>query len=141
VVLLSKDEILKADDRPAEIIEVPEWGGQVRVRGLDGRGRDEYFAAMTVVRDPRRPPAMDTENATAKLCARCIVDENNEPLFTQHDVHALGEKSGAALNRVFEAAQRLSGMTDEDMAELGKDSTPTLNGGSTSAPPQLSAAP
>jgi hypothetical protein len=85
---------------------------------------------------------MDNENATAKLVARCIIDpDTREPMFTQSDVHALGEKSGAALDRVFTVAQRLSGMSDDDLGALGKDSAPTLNGGSTSAPRQRSAAP
>ena len=34
------------------------------------------------------------------------------------DIAALGRKSSAALNRVFEAAQKLSGLTDEDVDEL-----------------------
>ena len=132
--LLTGEQILEAADRPTRDVAVPEWGGIVRVRGLDGTGRDEYFASMAKIRDGR--PYLDTENATAKLVARCIVGADGEPLFTQQDVHALGRKSGAALDRVFSLAQSLSGLTDEDMAELGKGSTPTLNGSFTSASPE-----
>lgn len=141
MALLSRDQILAADDRPSEEIDVPEWGGAVRVRGLSGQGRDEYFASMTVVRKPGERPSMDTANATAKLVARCIVGEDNEPMFTQSDVHALGELSGIALDRVFTVAQRLSGLSEEDMAELGKASEPTPNGSSTSGLPAISDAP
>jgi hypothetical protein len=135
MALLSHDDILAVDDRPVEKLPVPEWGGEVMVRGLDGTGRDEYFASMTVIRGtgPNARPVMDTANATAKLVARCIVDEAGEPMFTQQEVAVLGQKSGVALDRVFALAQQMSGLSDEDMAELGKGSTATQNGDSTSA--------
>jgi hypothetical protein len=144
MALLKRDQILAATDRPTEEVDVPEWGGSVLVMGLTGRGRDEYFATLTKQRPMgggRIQSFMDNENATAKLVARCIVDpETKEPMFTQQDVHALGEMDGAALDRVFTVAQRLSGLSDEDLADLGKDSASTLNGSSTSEPPSPSAA-
>ncbi len=136
--LLTREDILKADDRPTETVHVPEWGGDVLVRGLDGRGRDSYFASMTVQAGNRQ--RMDTTNATAKLVASCIVTEDGEPLFSMDDVNALGAKSGAALNRVFDAAQRLSGLSDDDMAELGETSAATPNGRATSTSLKGSAA-
>lgn len=140
MAVLGREDILKADDLPTEIVNVPEWGGEVVVRGLDGTSRDEFYAGQAVQRGNR--VVQDLTNATAKLVARCIVDpETREPMFTQSDVNALGRKSGAALNRVGDVAARLSGLTDEDMAELGKDSAPTPNGESTSAPPPPSDAP
>ena len=140
MALLSREQIFAAEDRPVEEVEVPQWGGSMRVRGLDGRGRDEYFASMTTIRRPGDRPTMDTANATAKLVARCIVGDGNEPMFTQSDVHALGEKSGVALDKVFTVAQRLSGLSEEDMAELGKASESTPNGRSTSGSPATSGA-
>ena len=38
------------------------------------------------------------------------------------DVKALGKKSSLALNRVFEVAQRLNGLTERDMEELAGNS-------------------
>ncbi len=139
MALLSKDAILAADDRPTETVPVPEWGGEVRVRGLDGRGRDEYFASMAVQTGGRRA-VLDTRDSTAKLAARCIVGDDGQPLFTLADVEALTRKSGAALDRVFSVAQRLSGLSEEDMAELGKGSANGQTGGSVSASPVTSAA-
>jgi hypothetical protein len=140
---LSRAAILRADDRPTEEVRVPEWADPetgadtVLARGLDGRGRDSYFASMAVQgRGGLR--SMDITNATAKLVASCIVTEDGEPLFTMDDIDALGQKSGAALNRVFEAAQRLSGLSEEDMEEVGKVLTPTPNGRSTSSSPVTS---
>ncbi len=44
--LLTKDDILGADDLATEDVEVPEWGGCVRVRALTGTERDAFEAAM-----------------------------------------------------------------------------------------------
>jgi hypothetical protein len=134
MALLTHDQILAADDRKTQVVPVPGWGGEVLVRGLSGRGRDEYFASMTTVRNGK--PVVDTANATARLVAGCIVrEEDGLPMFTEAEINELGEKSGASLDVVFTVAQRLSGLSEEDMAELGKGSVNTQNGSSTSAPP------
>ena len=56
----------------------------------------------------------------AKLCSQTICDEDGKKLFTPADVKELSEKSALALQRVFEVAQRLSGLTEEDLEELGE---------------------
>lgn len=139
MALLSKESIVKVDDRKIEEVEVPEWGGSVLVRGLDGAGRDAYFASMAVMRQGKggkTQMGMDTENLTARLVARCILDPDDEErdtlMFTTGEVSVLGGKNGQALNRVYEVALRLSGLTEDDMEEVGKASRATQNGGSTS---------
>lgn len=135
---LSRDDILSASDLPTEDVEVPEWSGVVRVRGLSGKQRDSFEASTLVQRGRTMVP--DTANIRAKLCAWTIIGEDGEPLFTQQDVDALGEHSGAALDRVFAVASRLSGMSDEDVAELEKVSGRGRSGGSSSTSPGSSAA-
>lgn len=119
-MLLSKDDILKADDLKSEVVSVPEWGGDVRVRALSGTERDAYEASVMVQRG--RDVTMNLRNARAKLVAVACVDGNGERLFDDGDVLALGRKSAAALARVFEVAQRLAGLTAEDVEELAKNS-------------------
>ncbi len=136
---LSRDAILAARSLPTEDVEVPEWAGTVMVRGLDGQGRDEFEASMMVVRNGKAYP--DTANTRAKLVARCVIDPaTGEPMFTQQDVFELGKLSGAALNRVFAVASRLSGLSDEDMAELEGNSAAAPSGASGSSSPASSAA-
>ena len=49
-MLLSKDQILSADDIQSQRVPVPEWGGEVMVRGLTGSQRDQWEAGLTVRR-------------------------------------------------------------------------------------------
>jgi hypothetical protein len=134
---LTREAILKADDLPTEIVPVPEWGGDVLVRGLNGTERDEFEASTMVLRGPagKQQAVPDTANIRAKLVARCIIGDDGEPMFTQQDVHALGLKSSAALDRIFEVAARLSGISDRDLEDLGKDSKNGQSAGSISSSP------
>ena len=91
-------------------------GRTVLVRGLTGRERDEFEASVHGALAGEM--VQDLANVRAKLVARCVVDEDGERLFTDADVAALGEKSGAAIDRVFTVASRLSGLRDEDVKEL-----------------------
>lgn len=140
---LSKDQIVGADDRPTRDVDVPEWGGTVRVRALSGSDRDAYEASMrTVMPDPAGTGGMkvvtDESNARAKLVAFSVVDENGERVFGDHEVSRLGLKSAAALNRVFMAAAELSGLTAESEAEIEGNSEAADGGGSSSDSPATS---
>jgi len=112
--ILTRDEILQAQDLETVEVAVPEWGGVVRVRGLTGAERDALEAEAAELRRP-------LDNFRARYVARCIVDENGERIFSDEDIEALGRKSAAALNRVFEAAVRLSALTEEDVEALEKN--------------------
>lgn len=129
MTLLTKEQILSAQDLPTEIVSVPEWGGEVIVRGLTGIERDALEAEVVEVKGKKVTPKLD--NLRAKLVAMSIVDEEGKRFFSDKEAAALGRKSASALERVFKVAQRLSGLTDEDVKELeenleeaqGKDSS------------------
>ena len=129
-VLLTRDMILKASSLRTEEVEVPEWGGTVLVRELNGRQRDEWEASLAVQRGKQMVP--DVANMRAKLVARTVVGEDGEPVFTQQDVNALGELSAAALDRVFEVASRLSGLSEADLEAAAGNSGTGQDAGSSS---------
>ncbi|HYF94419.1 MAG TPA: hypothetical protein VD969_19545 [Symbiobacteriaceae bacterium] len=116
---LTRDAILKATDLPTEPVDVPEWGGTVLVRGLNGAERDAYEASM--VKQVGKEAKMNMENMRAKLVAMCIVDGDGKRIFTQADAEALGKKSGNVLQRVFLVAQRLSGLATADLEISAKN--------------------
>ena len=53
-------------------------------------------------------------------------------MFTDKDVKALGEKSANALQRVFDVAQKLSGITPDDVEELAQEMDENPSEGSAS---------
>ncbi|HET8684974.1 MAG TPA: hypothetical protein VFM54_24340 [Micromonosporaceae bacterium] len=114
--LLSRDQILGADDRRYEEVECPEWGGAIRLRSLTGAERDA-FEAQTV-QQRGKDQRLNLLNVRSRLVVACAVDAEGQQLFSADDVRALGRKSAKALDRCFEAAQRLCGMSEEDVQEL-----------------------
>lgn len=143
---LSRDDILKAEDSAPVEVHVPEWGGSVLVRGMTGKERDAFEASMSLQPDRRgqvRPadPLARLVNIRAKIVVRCVVDDDGKRLFTEADVAVLGDKSAAALERVFEVASRLSGMGDKDMEEYAANFGRAGGDDSSSPSPRASARP
>lgn len=129
MAILTREEILGAHDLQTEVVDVPEWGGEVKVRGLSASERDLWEAEFMSGRlteiefedeetGERHRQRMNLEDARARLAARCMVDEDDERLFSDADVKALGQKSAVALQRVYEVARKLSGLSESDMEEL-----------------------
>ncbi len=128
--LLTKASILATEDLPRETVHVPEWGGDVLVQGLTGAERDAFEASVMTGKGKDRD--VNVKNLRAKLIAKSLVDEAGRPLFGEPDLAALGGKSAKALQRLFEVAQRLSGLTPQDVDELTKNSEGAQSDGSTS---------
>ena len=116
--VLSREEILGADDIVTELVSVPEWGGDVYVKGMTGKERGDWEAGIVKTTD--KGTIVNMQNVRAKLCAKSIVGEDGKKLFTPADIKALGEKSASALQKVFVVAQKLSGLTDDDVEELAE---------------------
>lgn len=117
--MLNKEQILKAEDLKYEVVNVPEWNGEVKVRSLTGTERDEFESSLFEAKgaDVKRNMA----NMRAKLLALCMVGANNERLFSSKDIEALGGKSAKALDRIFSIAQKLNGIGAQEIDELTKN--------------------
>lgn len=132
MALLSKDDILNADDRRYEIVPVPEWGGEVRLRSLSGRERDAFEASFTETRGGKKKD--NIENFRARLVATCAVDESGKLLFANKaEVELLGNKSVAALQRLFDKCNEMNGISESDIEEMTEDFDKAPDESSTSA--------
>jgi hypothetical protein len=130
MTLLSRDQILTAHDLDTEDVDCPEWGGTVRIRSLTGEERDRFEASCLIERDGKQ--STNLENMRARLVALSVVGEDGKPVFTGADVKRLGMKNAAVLDRVFEAARELSGLTKTDVEELTEGLGDAQSDGSTS---------
>jgi len=116
-MLLTKEQILSIDDLKTEDVDVPEWGGVVRVRSLTGAERDEFESSLLVGKGKDREVNMT--NARARMVYLTAVDDEGKRLFTSPtDIKALGKKNAAALDALFAVGQKLSGLRKEDVDEL-----------------------
>lgn len=120
MALLTRDQILSVDDRTYATVAVPEWGGSVKLRTLTGKERDRFEASLQA--DSKGSKKKNMENFRARLVALCAVGDDNRPMFTNsQDVIMLGDRSVAALQRLFNKCNEMNGLTDEDIEELTED--------------------
>lgn len=132
--LLSRDEIFGMDDIRVEEVVVPEWKNRkVLVCGLTAAGKNAYQASLVEIKGTSRKVRM--ENATAKLVVLTVVDRQRQPIFKETDIERLGGKSAAALERLAKVANRLSGMDEQENAEILKNSEAAQSGDSPIALP------
>ena len=116
---LGKAQILGMQDLPVAELEVPEWGGWVRVRTMTAHERD-VFETNAVIKNGR-DVRMNTRNIRAQLVAATVVDDEGRPVFTLADVEALGQKSAKAMDRVYAKASELAGLREADVQELAEN--------------------
>lgn len=111
---LTREQILAADDSKLEKVSVPEWGGDVYVRVMNGDERDEY-EEWSGVKD------RGLVGVRGRLASLCIVSEAGERLFTEADIAILGKKAASALERIVSAAMKLNRLGKDDVEDLAKN--------------------
>jgi len=116
MAILTKAQILAANDVKRIKISVPEWGGEVYISTMSGTARDEFETGiLSNAKDGK------VGNARARLAASTITDELGNLLFTADDIEALGLKSQVALDRVVSESQKLNKLTNADLEAAEKN--------------------
>ncbi len=123
MALLTKEQIL-ATDLKEEVVPVPEWGGEVRVRACMACERDEYESSLvtTKVVDDKTETQENFKNAKARLVVKCVLDADGKRMFTDADADALGGKLAGVIDRLFQKIQDLSGMSRKAQKVAEKNS-------------------
>jgi hypothetical protein len=136
--MLTREQILRVDDRKRAKVPVPEWAeeGQdpaeafVYVRMISAGERARWEAGLEARKgDPAAPPA------TVVFAVLALCDEAGRPAFTEADIPALAGKSAAAIDRVVEAAIRLNKVSTADIETLEGESAASRSNGSSAASP------
>ena len=113
---LTKEQIFGADDIQRVKLNVPEWGGDIWVQGMNGAQRDRFEAS--IVQQKTEAKGFNLANIRARLCALTICDEQGVLMFSEKDIDALSRKSAVVLTKIFLVAQQLSGIGDAGVKEL-----------------------
>jgi hypothetical protein len=114
-----RDDVLNIDDIKVHVVPVPEWKRSVRLKELSGMERDEFEASTVTTKGGRQKPNL--ANLRARLVSKCMVNAKGDRVFVSGDVARLGNKSSAALDRLFQKCQEINGFSDEDIEELTED--------------------
>jgi hypothetical protein len=137
--LLTRDEFAASASAkllPWERVDLPEFGpGKYWiVQGMGGTERDAWEKSLIKGRGKKRD--IETENVRAKLVVKTVKQPPDDfdsssgkgeaprmpRLFQDSDATMVGQARVDVLTRVYEVAQRLSGVSDEDADELERAS-------------------
>ena len=114
--LLSREQFLK--NRPHQHETIEALGGQVKLKAMTACEKDLFEQRWLEVKE--RCGNEEIPNIRAFFIIHHVVDENNKLMFTLEDIEAIGNQSGLEIDKLFTAAQRLSGLSDDDESELKK---------------------
>lgn len=101
--LLSVEEILNAQDLAEEIVEVPEWGGAVKVKAFTKARQQELREAARVAGE------IDGNRLEMQMFIYGVV----EPRFAADQYELVRAKCALALDRVLRVISRLNNLNPE----------------------------
>ena len=117
----ARDQILALNDIPSEIVDIPEWGVKVEVRGMTGAERMRIMDMAT-----KNAGDFNLQFVYPEIVIATSFDaETGEQIFKPSDRDVLLAKSANALDRLGSVGMRLSGFTAEAADAAGKDSSAT----------------
>jgi hypothetical protein len=133
---LDKDELLKKAKGSllTKEFDVPEWQTTVRIKELTGLERGRYERSIMSIDRKSGNIVPELTHARARLVSMCLVDDNGNRMFTDsdEDLLTLGNLPSKGLDRIYEAAQELSGLgedeTDEAVENFGSASKSSTSG-------------
>lgn len=118
--LLSRDDLWQvAADLPIEDVPLIDPTGKrvgvIRMRGLNGRELEDYQQAQSSGK------GVTYRNAVIGLVTLSAVNEDGSRMFAPSDRIKLSSAPSWMLMTLFEAASRLSGITEDDVKEMTAD--------------------
>lgn len=133
---LDRAAILAAQDLEFEDIDVPEWGGTVRVYALSVTQREELFLLMIDASESIRASSKRKDEdgelsikldisrlarSKAQVVIWCVADADGKRLFQQSDLDAIGLKSGDVIERLYNRVMAISGTNDLALGDISKN--------------------
>ena len=112
---LSLNQIIEAKDIVERDVEVPEWGGKVRIRALTKDTHQRIREAST-----KRGKRGQRDLDISKLELLLVVASLIEPKLEAVQYHQLKEKSSGAIERILDAINELNGLgvaAEEDIED------------------------
>jgi hypothetical protein len=116
--MLSRADILGADDLPREVVAVPEWRGDVTITTLGAA--DRFALSRWLV-----AASSEAFEDVAHLLALTLIDDSGARLFSEDDVKALLSKNPTVILRLYHVAVRLNRLGDAEVEKAKGESEPS----------------
>lgn len=116
--ILTKEQIEAIDDMTSKTVEVevPEWGGSVRLRPMTVTELDEYSNAIV------RAKLTGLADFRSRLVAYCMCDANGVRLFDEEHIKGLAKHNAVIVNRLYEECDRLNDISPRKVEQIAGNS-------------------
>ena len=126
--LLNKEQILQIASPITEEIDVPEWGGKVKIRELS---LGEFGQIVSYEGTFSGDNVIERQiHVAAKTLSIALLGEDGTPLFTEDELVRMGRSRGTALTSLMNAILNLSGVGKTAAEEVAKNSASGQSGSS-----------
>ncbi len=104
---------------------VPEWdGAEIWFRACTNAERSTWEAGNVRSSSDGRKRTLTVEDSRARFLVVVCQAENGEALWTADDVAWLQSEDAAAIDRIFDAASKFSGIVEREEEEKNLKTTP-----------------
>lgn len=108
---LNMDDILKANKLKEKEVDVPEWGGSVKIREFTKSVQQQIRKEAKVASDD-----IDLDKMELLMFIHGVI----EPQFTEEHYERLRQSSASAIDKVLREITLLSGLSEENVKEAEK---------------------
>jgi len=121
MTIANRTALLKLCDRRYIDLELADAGITVRIQSLSEKEKSTYETRL-IAKSGRGILRERLQDATRRLIALCLVDENNERIFLNSDIDKIGEMDSFVSSRIYDAAQEHCGFNKGDIEDTVKNS-------------------
>ena len=120
MTIANRNALLKLCERRYIDLDLEDAGVTVRIQSLSEKEKSSYETRL-IAKSGRGILRDRLQDATRRLIALCLVDENNDRIFLDSDVNQIGEMDSFVSSRIYDVAQQHCGFNKGDIEDtVGK---------------------
>jgi hypothetical protein len=116
MTIANRNALLKLCERRYIDLDLEDAGVTVRIQSLSEKEKSAYETRL-IAKSGRGILRDRLQDATRRLIALCLVDENNDRIFLDSDVNQIGEMDSFISSRIYDAAQEHCGFNKGDIED------------------------
>ena len=116
MTIANRNALLKLCERRYIDLDLEDAGVTVRIQSLSEKEKSPYETRL-IAKSGRGILRDRLQDATRRLIALCLVDENNDRIFLDSDVNQIGEMDSFVSSRIYDAAQEHCGFNKGDIED------------------------
>ena len=113
--MLTREQILKAQELKTKTVNVPEWGGEIILRQLSSLDRFSFLDELEKIKETKDGRDKDL-SASALFVVWTAVDKKGNRIFHDSDVDALTASNPQVIQRLVSHCGKLNGFESAEDA-------------------------